>query len=71
MLKIRLIAGNYGWMMTEIIPIEIKGLNRNSTWEIVGIYRAPNEDLRAVERLAARTGYTGNCTKRSIIGGDL
>ena len=35
------------------------------------MYRAPNEDMRAVERLVARTGYTGNSTKRSIIGGDL
>jgi hypothetical protein len=35
------------------------------------MYRAPNEDMRAIKRLGARTGYTGNCTKRSIIGGDL
>jgi hypothetical protein len=33
--------------------------------------RAPNEDMRAVERSAAQTGYTGNSTKQSIIGGDL
>ena len=37
----------------------------------VGIYRAPNEDMRVIERLAARTGSTGNSTKCSIIGGDL
>ena len=55
----------------EIIPIEIKGTNPKSIWEIVGIYRAPNEDMRVIERLAARTGSTGNCTKPSIIGGDL
>jgi hypothetical protein len=55
----------------EIIAIEIKDINPKSTWEIVGIYRAPNEDLRAIERIAAQTGSTGNCTKRSIIGGDL
>jgi hypothetical protein len=55
----------------EIIAIEIKGRSPKSTWEIVGIYRAPNEDMRVLERLAARTGSAGNCTKRSIIGGDL
>ena len=37
----------------EIIAIEIKGINPKSTWEIVGIYRAPNEDMRVIERLAA------------------
>jgi hypothetical protein len=41
------------------------------TWEIVGIYRAPNEDIRVIERLASRTGFLGNSIKRSIIGGDL
>jgi hypothetical protein len=55
----------------EIIAIEIKGINPKSTWEIVGIYRVPNEDLFAIERLAARTGSTLNCTKRIIIGGDI
>jgi hypothetical protein len=35
------------------------------------VYRAQNEGMRVVERLAARTGSTGNCTKRSIIGGHL
>jgi hypothetical protein len=37
----------------------------------VGIYRAPSEDLRVIERLAARTDYIGNSTMRSINGGDL
>jgi hypothetical protein len=46
-------------------------MNPKSTWEIVGIYRSPNEDMRITETLAARTGSTGNCTKCSIIGGDL
>jgi hypothetical protein len=27
--------------------------------------------MRIIQRLAARTGFTGNSTKRSIIGGDL
>ena len=55
----------------EIIAIEIRGMNPKSTLEIVGIYRAPNEDMRVIERLVASTGSTVNCTKRSIIWGDL
>ncbi|PNF31656.1 hypothetical protein B7P43_G17059 [Cryptotermes secundus] len=54
-----------------MIAVEVKGRDPKCVWEIVGIYRAPNEDIRSVERLAARTDYSGNCTKRSIIGGDL
>ena len=52
----------------EIIAVEV---NLKCTWEIVGIYRAPNEDIRVIERLAARTGFLGNSMKRSITGGDL
>ena len=48
--------------------VEFKGRTPKFTWEVVGVYRAPNEDMRATERLAARTGFTGNSTKRSIIG---
>jgi len=33
--------------------------------------RARNEYMRFIERLAARTGFRGNFTKCSIIGGDL
>jgi len=51
--------------------VEIKGSDPKCTWEIVGIYRAPNEDTRIIEKLAARTGFLGNSTKHSIIGGDL
>jgi hypothetical protein len=35
------------------------------------IYRAPNEDIRVIEKLAVRTGFLGNSTKQSIIGGNL
>jgi len=38
---------------------------------VVGIYRAPNKGMRVLERLAVRTGYTGNSTKHSINGGYL
>ena len=55
---------------SEIIAIEIKGKNPKSMWEIIGVYRAPNEDMRAIERLVAWTGAGRNGTKRSIIGGD-
>ena len=55
----------------EMIAIEVKGRDTKFTWEIVVTYRAPKEDMRVIERLAARTGYAGNATKRSIIGGDL
>jgi hypothetical protein len=55
----------------EMIAVEVKGRDPKFTSEIVGIYRAPNEDSRVIERLAARTDYIGNSTKRSIIGGDL
>jgi len=56
---------------SEMIAVEVKGRDPKSIWEIVGIYRAPNEDMRVIERLAARTGYTGNSTKRSIVGRNL
>jgi len=55
----------------EMIAGEVKGIDHKYTWEIIGIYRAPNEDLLATGRLAVRTLPTRNLTKRSIIGGDL
>jgi hypothetical protein len=54
-----------------MIAVEVKGKDPLYTWEIIGIYRAPNEDMLAIERLVARTLSTRNLTKRSIIGGDL
>jgi len=55
----------------EMTGVEVKGRNPKFTWEVVGVYRAPNDDMQVIERLAARTGYTGNSTKRSIIWGDF
>jgi len=55
----------------EMIAVEVKGRDAKFTWEIVGIYRAPNKDMRVIERLAAQTDYTGDSTKCSIIGSDL
>jgi len=51
--------------------VEIKGSDPKCTWEIVSIYRAPNKDTWVIEKLAARTGFLGNYTKHSIIGGHL
>ena len=55
----------------EMVAVEVKGRNPKFTWDVVGIYRAPNENMRVVEKLAARTGCTGNSTKRSVIMDDL
>jgi len=54
-----------------MIAVEAEGRDPKITWEIVGIYRAPNEDMRLFEKLVDRTGYMGRTTKRSIIAGDL
>jgi len=53
------------------IAVEVKGMDPKYTWEIIGLYRAQNEDVLTIERLAARTLTTRNLTKRSIIVGDL
>ena len=39
----------------EIITVEVKGMDPKYTLEIIGIYRTPNEDMLAIERLAAHT----------------
>jgi len=38
-----------------MIAVEVKGMDPNYAWEIIRIYRAPIEDILAIERLAART----------------
>ena len=43
----------------EILAVEIKGRNPIASWEIVGTYRAPNEDMGVLERLATRTEIQG------------
>jgi len=52
----------------EMIAVEVKGRNPKFAWEVVGVYRAPNEDMRVIEKLVARSEFTGNATKRGIIG---
>ena len=53
------------------IAVEVKGTNPKYTWENISIYRAPNEDMLVIGRLATRTLPTSNLTKRSTVGGDL
>jgi hypothetical protein len=47
----------------EMIAVEMKVMDPKYTWEVMGIYRAPNEVMLAIERLAARTLPTRNLTK--------
>jgi len=54
-----------------MIGVEVKGRDPKTTWEIVAIYTAPNEDMRLLEKLTDQTGYMGRTTKRSIIGGEF
>jgi len=42
----------------EMVAVEVKGTNPKFIWEVVGIYRAPKEDMRVIERLATRTDST-------------
>jgi len=49
----------------EIIAMEVKGSDPKCTWDIIGIYIAPNEDIRVIEKLASRTGFLGNSARRS------
>jgi hypothetical protein len=39
----------------EMIAVEVKGWDPKISWEIVGIYRAPKEDMRGIKILVART----------------
>jgi len=55
----------------EMLAVEIRSSKQTLTWEIIGIYRAPNEDCRVLERLVTRTGCTSNSAKRCITGGDF
>ena len=54
-----------------MIAVEVKGMDPKYKREIIGIYRAPNEDILAIEKLATRIVPTRNLTKHIIIGGDL
>ena len=55
----------------EMIAVEVKGMDPKYTWEITGVYRAANEEMLAIERLAACALPARNLTKRIVIGGDM
>jgi len=55
----------------EMNAVEVNCRDPKNTWEIVGIYRSPNKDMRLLEKLAHRTRYMGRTMKRIIIGGGL
>ena len=70
-LKISLRLWSSGNDDFEMITVEVKGMDPKCAWEMIGICRAPNEDMLAIERLAARALPTRNLTMRSVIGSDL
>jgi hypothetical protein len=39
----------------EMIAIDVKGMDAKYTWEIISIYRTPNDDMLAIERSVACT----------------
>jgi len=41
----------------EMIAVEVKGGNPKFAWEVVGVYRVPNEDMRVIEILVVQTGF--------------
>jgi hypothetical protein len=43
-----------------MIAVESKAENQILHGKWYGVYRAPNEDMQAIEILVARTGFTGN-----------
>ena len=55
----------------EIIAVEVIGRKPGHKWEIIGVYRAPNEDMGAIEKLIGHISLRCNPARRSIIGGDL
>jgi hypothetical protein len=48
-----------------MIAVQVKGSDPKVTWEIVGIYKAPNGDMRLLEKLAERNQIYGK-KQRSI-----
>jgi hypothetical protein len=55
----------------ELIAVDVNVMDPKFTWKIVGTDRAPNENMRVIEKLAARTDYLGSSIKRIIMGRDL
>jgi len=42
-----------------MMAVEVKGSDPKVTWEVVGIYRAPNGDTWLLEKLAERNRIYG------------
>ena len=55
----------------EILAVEVIGKNHKHKWEIIGTYRAPNEDTMEIGRLIDHISPMRNLARRIIIGGDL
>jgi len=55
----------------EMIVVEVKGIDFKYAWHIIGMYRAPNDDMLAIERSTVRTLLKRSLTKRNIIARDL
>ena len=53
-----------------MIAVEKKGTDPNYTWEN-RLLQSSYEDIRTIEKLAARTGYPRNSTKCNITGSDF
>jgi hypothetical protein len=54
-----------------MLAVEVKGRDPKITWEIVDIYREPEEVMRVLKKLVDRAGYMGSTTKCSVIGSDI
>ena len=55
----------------EMIAVEVKGTDPKFAWEFIGMYRAPNNDMLAIEISTTPTLYMRNLTKRIILARDL
>jgi len=55
----------------EILAVEVIGKKQDNKWEIIGIYRPPNDDMGAIDKLIGHISHKCNLTRRSIIGRDL
>ena len=51
----------------EIMAVDVKDGNSKVVWEVVRSLQSSKLGHAGIERLAARTGFTGNPTKRSIM----
>ena len=47
----------------EILADRVIGKDPKYKWEIIGIYRAPNEDMRAIKKLLGHISPTQNLTR--------